>query len=115
MAVRYALDLGLDAIADRTTMLGEMLRERVSAIGGEVHDKGTDRCGIVVFTVPGVDPTRAVAALRDRAMHLSVAQARTAMPDLGARGIATAIRASVHYYNTADEIDAVVTALDDLR
>lgn len=115
VAIRYALDLGLDAIAERTTSLGETLRERLGAIGAEVHDKGTDRCGIVVFTVPGLEPADVVAALRRERIHTSMAQARTAMPDLGARGITTAIRASVHYYNTEDEIEAVVAALDALR
>ena len=114
VAIRYALDLGLDAIAQRTTHLGETLRQRVLSTGGVVHDQGTDRCGIVVFSVPGIDPAAAVAALRRRRIHTSLAQSRTAMPDLGARGIPTAIRASVHYYNTDDEIDAFIAALGEL-
>ena len=114
VAIRYALDLGLDAIADRTTELGETLRARLGDLGADVHDKGRDRCGIVVFSVPGLDPADAVAALRRERIHTSMAQARTAMPDLGARGITTAIRASVHYYNTEGEIDAFIAALGEL-
>ncbi len=115
VAIRYALDLGLDAIADRATALGATLRGRLAEIGAEVHDQGVDRCGIVVFSVPGLDATETVAALRRQRIHTSVAMATTAQPDLGARGIDTAIRASVHYYNTDDEIDAFVGALNSLR
>ena len=84
-------------------------------IGATVHDKGADRCGIVVFSAPGIDPATAVAALRQQGIHTSMAQARSAWPDLGDRGITTAIRASVHYYNTDDEIDAFVAALQAMR
>ncbi|MEM7287125.1 MAG: aminotransferase class V-fold PLP-dependent enzyme [Actinomycetota bacterium] len=115
VAVRYALDLGLDAIAERSTTLGETLRRRLEEIGADVHDQGRDRCGIVVFSVPGTDARTLVTELRRRRIHTSVAQARSAMPDLGARGITTAVRASVHYYNTEDEIDAFIAALTDLR
>ena len=62
----------------------------------------------------GIDP-ELVGELRRRRIHTSVAQSRSAMPDLGARGITTAVRASVHYYNTDDEIDAFIAALDHAR
>ena len=115
VAVRYALDLGLDAIAERTTALGATLRQRLEEIGAEVHDQGRDRCGIVVFSLPGTDAATLVGELRRRRIHTSVAQSRSAMPDLGARGITTAVRASVHYYNTDDEIDAFIDALGHVR
>ena len=31
------------------------------------------------------------------------------------RGLPTVIRASTHYYNSEDEIDAVVAAVDEVR
>ena len=47
-AVQQALDLGLDAIGDRTRALGERLREDLSQLPGvTTHDLGTHRCAIV--------------------------------------------------------------------
>src|SRR5262249_38405405 len=55
-AVDHALGLGVDAIADRVITLAASLRAQLDAVPGlTLHDRGVDRCGIVTFTVDGID------------------------------------------------------------
>jgi selenocysteine lyase/cysteine desulfurase len=111
-AVDYALALGVDAIAERVTMLGSMLRDRLLAIPGvSVHDRGLERCGLVTFTVEQEDPFTLAARLRDDGINISVSTIDFARYDLGARGLDAVARASVHYYNTEAELERLTDAL----
>jgi selenocysteine lyase/cysteine desulfurase len=44
-------------------------------------------------------------------VNTSVSPASSARLDLPRRGLSELVRASVHYYNTDDELDRLVTAL----
>ena len=83
-----------------------------SVDGVLVHDKGEVHGGIVTFTVDGWDAADAVRVRRRRqAVNTSASPAEYAQYDLPHRGLPALVRASVHYYNTEDEIDALVAAL----
>jgi cysteine desulfurase / selenocysteine lyase len=111
-AVGYALELGMDAIWQRTQMLGEALRARLGRIDGiVVRDPGRERCGIVTFTSEAESPEPIKARLQRDNIAVSVSMARYAMLDLGRRGLPAVVRASVHYYNTLDEIERFAMAL----
>ena len=112
VAIDYALSWGLDAIEARVTALAETLRKRLAALDGvHVHDQGLRRCAIVTFTVDGV-PARAVRRrLAESGVNTSVSVASSARLDLPRRGLSELVRASVHYYNTEDELDRLVNAL----
>jgi selenocysteine lyase/cysteine desulfurase len=114
-AVDYALALGVDAIAARVVALAESLRTQLAGIPGlTLHDRGAERCGIVTFTIDGVDVYELAAALRAQNINISVSTIDFARHDFEARGLEAVARASVHYYNTDDEltrlVDAVATA-----
>ena len=47
-------------------------------------------------------------------IHTSVSVAETSRYDLGARDLNEVVRASVHYYNTIDEIDRFESAVGHL-
>lgn len=112
VAVSAALDLGLDAIEQRVTDLAESLRRRLRDRPGVlVHDQGRRPCGIVTFTVEGHDPHRIADELRDQGINVSVSIADYARWDLEPRGLDAVVRASVHYYNTHDELDRMCDAL----
>jgi cysteine desulfurase / selenocysteine lyase len=112
VAVDYALSWGLDAIEERVTGLAAGLRERLRAIDGvHVHDQGQRRCGIVTFTVDGVPAQDVQRSLAESGVNTSVSDAGSARLDLPRRGLHELVRASVHYYNTDDELDRLVTAL----
>ncbi|MGW2401400.1 aminotransferase class V-fold PLP-dependent enzyme [Kitasatospora sp. NPDC001664] len=112
VAVDAALELGLDAIERRVTALAARLREGLAALPGvHVHDQGLRRSAIVSFTVDGHDSPDVAALLRSRDVNVSVSWATSAQWDLGARGLPTVVRASVHYYNTEDELSRLLDAL----
>jgi cysteine desulfurase/selenocysteine lyase len=116
VAVDYALSWGLDAIEARVTELAAGLRERLQALDGvHVRDQGRRRCGIVTFTVDGVPAEQVQRHLAESAVNTSVSYASSARWDLPCRGLTDLVRASVHYYNTEEELDRLVNALRSCR
>lgn len=114
-AVDHALELGVEAIASRVIALAATLRDRLRAVPGlTLHDRGVERCGIVTFTIDGVDEFELAASLRAQHINISVSTIDFARYDFEARRLTAVARASVHYYNTEEEltrlVDAVVTA-----
>jgi selenocysteine lyase/cysteine desulfurase len=111
-AVDDALTLGLEAIAARVNALGASLRVQLASLPGlTLHDRGVERCGIVTFTIDGVDVYELAAALRGQAINISVSTIDFARYDFEARGLDAVARASVHYYNTEDELTRLVDAI----
>jgi len=105
-AIEYAQVLGLERIWARVQERGETLRARLAAVpGATVRDLGVVRGGIVSFTVRGVDAARVKATLRAARINVTVSPARGTLLDMRARGLSEVVRASVHYYNTDEEID----------
>jgi cysteine desulfurase / selenocysteine lyase len=112
VAVDYALSWGLEAIEERATGLADRLRHRLRGIGGvHVQDQGRRRCGIVTFTVEGVTAQQVQQRLQQHDVNVSVSLVDYARLDLPSRGLPDLVRASVHYYNTDDELDRLVHAL----
>jgi selenocysteine lyase/cysteine desulfurase len=115
VAVDYALGFGLAAIRDRVTALAALLRDRLSALPGvTVRDLGRERCGIVTLTVEGHDPAVLRDRLRVQRINVSVSAAAAARLDMEARGLQALLRASVHYYNSEEEVERFVSALRSL-
>ncbi len=109
VAIDHALDLGLDAIAERVAVLAERLRRHLAEIGGvEVHDGGVRRGGIVAFTVAGAVPAAVAASCGAAGINVSVSEAPWARLDMTAPRPTAVVRASPHYYNTEDELDRLV-------
>jgi len=112
VAVDYALGWGLHAIAARVVKLAEELRTRLGAIPGvTLHDLGTQRCGIVSFTIAGREPDQVQATLRQQHINVSVSGPSSTLLDALARKLPDLLRASVHYYNSETEIDRFVQAI----
>jgi selenocysteine lyase/cysteine desulfurase len=105
-AVRYASDLGLAAIGTRVTALAERLRQSLTELPGvSVHDRGARRCGIVTFTVDGEAAEPLAQRLQTAGINVSVSRTASARLDLERRSLDALVRASVHYYNTEEEVD----------
>jgi cysteine desulfurase / selenocysteine lyase len=112
VAIDYALSWGLDAIEARVTALAENLRARLRAVDGvHLHDQGQRRCGIVTFTIDGVPAQDVRNRLADSRVNTSVSLASSARLDLPRRDLRELVRASVHYYNTDDELNRLIHAL----
>lgn len=112
VAVEYALDIGLGAIFERVQSLARSLRTALSEIGGvTVHDVGRTRCGITTFSTDQRTATEIQTALRKRDINVSVSSPSSTRLDAEARDLPDLVRASVHYYNTEDEIERFIDAL----
>jgi selenocysteine lyase/cysteine desulfurase len=111
-AVDYALALGVDQIAPRVLALGATLREQLARVPGlTLHDLGEHKCGIVTLSVDGVSPYDLAASLRAQHINISVSTIDFARFDFGSRGLDAVARASVHYYNTDEEVSRFVAAV----
>lgn len=104
-AVDYAMAVGLPAIEARVVALGAALRETLRAIDGvTVQDRGSRQCGLVTFTAAGFPAAEIKGRLAEAGINTSVSGRASAQFDLPARGLDELVRASVHYYNTEEEI-----------
>ncbi len=105
-AVDYALHIGLTLIRDRVRYLADLLRERLASLPGViVRDLGRERCGIVTFTKKGETASAIHKRLCAHGVNISVSTARYARLDLDSRGLDELARASIHYFNTEEEIE----------
>jgi cysteine desulfurase / selenocysteine lyase len=112
-AVRYALELGLEPIRARVTMLADHLRSKLARLPGiKVQDLGRVRSGIVTFTKEDEQPRSIEARLRAANINVSVPSKSSAQLDFGRRGLSQVVRASVHYFNTEQEIGVFCRALN---
>ena len=115
VAVDYALAWGLPAIRERVYLLAGRLRERLAALPGiTLRDKGAERCGIVTFTAAGCAAALIRQVLLSQAINVSVSSAAGTRLDMEARRLPGVVRASVHYYNSEEEIERFCAALAPL-
>jgi selenocysteine lyase/cysteine desulfurase len=104
-AIDYAIELGLDAIWRRVTALAAALRESLEELPSvRVYDLGETKCGIVTFSVEGRDSVELRGALSRLAVNVDVSEPTDTRLDFEARSLPTMIRASVHYFNTEEEV-----------
>jgi selenocysteine lyase/cysteine desulfurase len=114
-AIDYALNIGLDNIETEVGRLAALFRARLGEIDGvSVHDIGRRKCGIVTFSVAGVDPAEIESRLRDNKIHVSVSSPASTLIDATRRELPDLVRASVHYYNQEAEIDALVNCVKEI-
>jgi cysteine desulfurase / selenocysteine lyase len=104
-AARYAAGIGMRNIEARNRQLAKILREELARIPGvTLTDRGVDKSAIVTFVKDGTTPEQLHQKLRAQHINTSVSPATYARLDLPARGLTSLVRASIHYYNTEDEI-----------
>ncbi|RMF78289.1 MAG: aminotransferase class V-fold PLP-dependent enzyme [Chloroflexi bacterium] len=112
VAIDYALSWGLDAIQARVVMLADYLRGALHDLPGvTVHDLGQVQCGIVSFTLSGINPEAIKQHLATHHINVTVSSVGSTRLDMSARDLVDVVRASVHYYNTPDEIDHLCNTL----
>lgn len=105
-ALDYAAALGIDRIRNRVRALADRFRSLLNNLDGiHVADDGVDKSGIVTFHIDGIPAVDIKQRLRTSNVNVSVSDIAIARLDLEARDLPPLVRASVHYYNTEDELD----------
>ncbi|MGW3963883.1 aminotransferase class V-fold PLP-dependent enzyme [Amycolatopsis sp. NPDC005003] len=113
-AIDYALGWGLPSIESRVASLAATLRDRLAEAGARVHDAGARKCGLVTFSVDGTPAAEVKARLAEANINTSLSTRTSAQYDFTARALPDMVRASVHYYNTEDEIDLLAREVEKL-
>jgi selenocysteine lyase/cysteine desulfurase len=112
VAIEYALGLGLDAIHKRVQVLADELRSRLETAPFVKLMEGTGaQSGIVSFLVEGRSSETVVTSLRAWGINTSLIEPLPKAFDPDLRHTQSLIRASVHYYNTEEELDDAVATI----
>ncbi len=115
-AVAYAGDIGIHNIQARAWQLADLLRAKLKDVPGtEIKDLGSEQCAIISFTIEGLDPPAVVAALRKQKIHIGSSDPDSTRLDSDSRNLPVMLRAAPHYYNTEDELDHLVVALQKMK
>lgn len=115
-SVDHLLGLGIGAVEHAVRSHAAYLRERLAEVPGVVlRDVGPDLCGIVSFTVDGVDPAQVRDRLRADHVTVSVSGASSTLLDMTGRNLDAVVRASPHYFVSAEDLDSAVAAVAALR
>ncbi|HEX5165145.1 MAG TPA: aminotransferase class V-fold PLP-dependent enzyme [Thermomicrobiales bacterium] len=113
VALDYALDWGIDSIWGRIQLLAGQLRQNLIAIPGvTVRDIGEVQGGIVTFTIEGRDLQEVKDALSEQAINVTVSRTPSTRLDMEERELREVVRASVHYYNSEDEVSRFCAAIE---
>jgi cysteine desulfurase/selenocysteine lyase len=115
-AVDYLEDLGMDAVEAHESMLAEYAYDELAPLDDvEVYGPpGDDRGGLVAFNVDGVHAHDLSSILNDHGVAIRAGDHCT-QPLHDILGAPASARASFYVYNSREEVDALVEAVDEAR
>lgn len=112
VAVEYALDWGIESTWPRVHKLGAELRDELANIPGiSLHDKGKLKGGIVTFSHDRIAASEIKKWLASLNINVTTSTREYSQLDAAVRDLPEIVRASVHYYNTEEEIGRFVFAV----
>jgi selenocysteine lyase/cysteine desulfurase len=111
-AVEYALNIGVERIWQGIRHLAFLFRKRLSEQADiTVHDQGDELCGIITFSKSGVPAAAIKTMLAAKNINVNIGFAKSTLYYMNRKGLDGILRASVHYYNTEEEIEVVCLEL----
>ena len=115
-ACDYLDDIGMENVERHEAQLAEYAYDRLTERGDvEVYGPpGDDRGGLVAFNLEGVHAHDLSSILNDSAVAIRAGDHCT-QPLHDVLGTAASARASFYIYNTREEVDRLVEAIDDAR
>lgn len=114
-ALAEARGIGIAAIQMRIATLADMLRDALSQVQGvTLRDLGTQRSGLVSFTVAGLEPPEVRTRLAAMNIRIGANGPAYTPLDLARRKLPGVARASISYLNTEAELQTLVTAVASL-
>ena len=117
VAVEYALSIGIERIAGRIAQLGNYLRTQLAQVPSiTVYDLGVQKGGLVSFSIEGLGKYFILGELAKHKINVSPIFRNGTLLDSEERGLSDEmVRASVHYYNTEEEIDRFCEVIQQLN
>jgi cysteine desulfurase/selenocysteine lyase len=112
-AIEYLESIGLDAIHEHEVELASYSMRRLGAIGATVYgpESPSKRGGVVAFNLDGVHP-HDLATIVDQEGVCVRAGHHCAQPLMRRLGVPATARASFYLYNSTDEVDVLIDALE---
>ena len=115
VAADYALQVGLQEIWERIQVLAARMRKGLGAVDGVVlRDIGATQCGIVTFSLEDIPASGIKELLTACDINVSVSGPSSTLLDAMRRDLPEIVRASVHYYNSEAEVDALIDAISEI-
>ena len=115
VATEYAMSLGTHDVETRVIDLAARLRAALEDIPSvTVRDLGLHKGAIVTFTHAEMGAESIVARLYEWHINTSLTPPASTRIDADRRNLPDMVRASVHYYNTNEEIEEFVMRVANL-
>ncbi len=114
-AIEYCLAIGEDKIWQQVKYLSNLMRDELSSISNlRLLDRGPETGALVTFHVKNQQPRYIVEELLKHKINVVPSYRGFAVLDFDEKQVEWAIRASPHYYNTADEVHEFVRVLKQI-
>jgi cysteine desulfurase/selenocysteine lyase len=112
-ALDYMMGLGMDNIAAHERGLRDYARERLDGLNWlNVQGKSASKAAIFSFTLDGAAHAHDISTILDKKGVAVRAGQHCTGPLMDHLGVSATCRASFGLYNTTDEVDALVDALE---
>jgi len=113
VALDYMTGLGMDNIAAHERSLRDYARDRLDGLNWlQVQGRSADKAAIFSFTIEGAGHPHDISTVLDKKGVAVRAGHHCAGPLMEHLGVSATCRASFGMYNTTDEVDALVEALE---
>eukprot|EP00594_Rhizosolenia_setigera_P021137 CAMPEP_0178980004 /NCGR_PEP_ID=MMETSP0789-20121207/26222_1 /TAXON_ID=3005 /ORGANISM="Rhizosolenia setigera, Strain CCMP 1694" /LENGTH=270 /DNA_ID=CAMNT_0020670303 /DNA_START=803 /DNA_END=1616 /DNA_ORIENTATION=+ len=116
-ACNYLMDIGMDRIHEYELEIGQYLYKRMSEVDGitilgPLSDKKGDRTAIVAFVCDNVHPSDLSTFLDMEGVAIRAGH-HCCQPLHRELGYSHSARASLYFYNTKEEVDSFIQALEE--
>ena len=113
VALEYMMDLGMDNIAAHESGLRDYAMQRLNGLNWlQVQGTQPDKAAIFSFTLDGAGHAHDVSTILDKKGVAVRAGHHCAGPLMDHLGVTATCRASFGLYNTTDEVDTLIEALE---
>ncbi|MBA2376328.1 MAG: aminotransferase class V-fold PLP-dependent enzyme, partial [Rubrobacter sp.] len=114
-AVDYLTELGMDNVREHERKLGEYAYRRFSEMDdATVYGPDKDRTGVVSFSLPDIHPHDISQLLDEEGVAIRSGH-HCCQPLMRRLGVAATARASFYLYNTEEEVDVFIEAINKAR
>lgn len=113
VALNYLMDLGMDNVAAHERQLRDYARQKLDGLNWlNVQGQTPDKAAIFSFTLDGAAHAHDISTVLDKKGVAVRAGHHCAQPLMAHLGVPATCRASFGLYNTTDEVDVLVDALE---